>query len=688
MQDLIDLIEENAWIVAGTTAVVVLGTTLYWLSRQRSGIMSTTDYENQSVLLPGEERIRCSTLVNHKAGEYTIEKLYDDVNTVYDTLQRGLRESNDGPCLGWREAGKPYQYFKYSEVVEKSLQCGAGLVFKGCEPVNTTNIGIYSQNRPEWTIADYGCMTYSMVAVPLYDTLGEDAMVHTVQITDMTTMVCDTMAKVKMLLKHASEMPLLKLVVLVGTPSTDDKKACEEVNIEIITFEDLLQFGKDNPRDPSPPKPDDLCTICFTSGTTGVPKGVRLTHRNLVSELTAVHIIARTSHNISFEDRHLSYLPLAHIFERCMVFEVISCGARIGFFQGDVKLLTDDMQAVRPTIFPCVPRLMNRIYDKVMSGVNQAGGIKKMLFNMAYNKKKAEVLRGVCRRDSIWDKIVFKKIQALLGGCVDWMVIGSAPISQEVLMFWRVVIGTNVQEGYGQTECGAACTITLAGDNQPLGHVGPPIPSNLLKVVDVAEMEYFAKDDKGEICIKGANVFQGYHKNEEKTKEAIDEDGWLHTGDIGMWLPNGCIKIIDRKKHIFKLAQGEYVAPEKIEIVYCEHPLVAQAYVHGESLKASIVAVIVPDEEELPKFAKKEGIEGDFKELCAKKEIKDALIKQIVAHGKKRGLKGFELVRDIHVFDEPFTVDNGFLTPTFKGKRPALKKHFADQLAAMYEHLQ
>ncbi|XP_072038629.1 long-chain-fatty-acid--CoA ligase 1-like [Amphiura filiformis] len=650
--------------------------------------MADYDHNNQSVLIPGDERARCSIYTNHKNGEYIKEKLYDDVSTVYEAMERGLKQSNDGPCLGWRPAaGEPYKWMKFSEFKEKSLQFGSGLIAKGREAVNTTNIGIYSQNRPEWVIADFGCQSFSMVAVPLYDTLGEEAMEHTVKLTDMSTVVCDKMAKVQQLLKHINNTPTLKLIILLGTPNEDEKKQCDEHNMEIMSYEDLLQLGKDNMKDPVPPKPDDLATICFTSGTTGVPKGARITHKQFISEIGAVHTIGATVHVIQPSDVHFSFLPLAHVFERCNQYEMICEGVQTGFFQGDVKLLSDDMQALKPSIFPCVPRLMNRIYDKISSGVNNASALKRGLFNIAFNKKKAQVLQGITTRNSIWDKIVFNKFQALIGGQVDWMFIGSAPISPEVLLFWRVVMGANIHEGYGQTESTCAATLTLAGDTSPEGHVGPPLPNTNIKLVDVAEMNYFAKDDKGEICLKGPNVFPGYHKNEEKTKEAIDEDGWLHTGDIGVWLPNGCLKIIDRKKHIFKLAQGEYVAPEKIETIYCEDTLVAQAYVHGESLKASIIAVIVPEEEELKKFGEREGLKGDFKELCAQKDVKDAILKQIVQHGKKRGLKGFELVRDIHIHNDLFSVENGLLTPTFKGKRPALKEFFASQLAEMYAKL-
>ncbi|XP_014803218.1 PREDICTED: long-chain-fatty-acid--CoA ligase 6-like [Calidris pugnax] len=198
------------------------------------------------------------------------------------------------------------------------------------------------------------------------------------------------------------------------------------------------------------------------------------------------------------------------------------------------------------------------------------------------------------------------------------IVTGAAPASPTVLGFLRAALGCQVYEGYGQTECTAGCTFTTPGD-WTSGHVGAPLPCNLIRLKDVEELNYFASKGEGEICVKGPNVFKGYLKDEEKTTEALDQEGWLHTGDIGKWLPNGTLKIIDRKKHIFKLAQGEYIAPEKIENIYIRSDPVAQIYVHGDSLQAFLVGIVVPDSEVMPGWAKKRGFEGTYAELCKNK---------------------------------------------------------------------
>lgn len=198
-------------------------------------------------------------------------------------------------------------------------------------------------------------------------------------------------------------------------------------------------------------------------------------------------------------------------------------------------------------------------------------------------------------------------------------------------------------------------------------------------------MNYFASDNKGEICIRGANVMKGYYKNEEKTKETIDENGWLHTGDIGMWTEDGALKIIDRKKNIFKLAQGEYIAPEKIENVYVKAKPVMQVFVHGESLQATLVAVVVPDPESFVQWCNEQGLQGgDFSELCRRADVRKAVLDEMNKIGRASNLKSFELAKNIHIDSEPWTVENDLLTPTFKSKRPQLKKHYEAEIAKMY----
>ncbi|NWS58280.1 ACSL6 ligase, partial [Chunga burmeisteri] len=345
---------------------------------------------------------------------------------------------------------------------------------------------------------------------------------------------------------------------------------------------------------------------------------------------------------------------------------VVYChGGRIGFFQGDIRLLSDDMKALRPTIFPVVPRLLNRMYDKIFSQADTS--LKRWILEFAAKRKKAEVRNGIIRNDSLWDKLFFNKIQV-------------SNLRSEYLFLCQVY------EGYGQTECTAGCTFTTPGD-WTSGHVGAPLPCNLIRLKDVEELNYFASKGEGEICVKGPNVFKGYLKDEEKTTEALDQEGWLHTGDIGKWLPNGTLKIIDRKKHIFKLAQGEYIAPEKIENIYIRSDPVAQIYVHGDSLQAFLVGIVVPDSEVMPGWAKKRGFDGTYAELCKNKELQQAIMEDMVRLGKESGLHSFEQVKAIYIHSDMFSVQNGLLTPTLKAKRPELRDYFKKQIEELYSSI-
>uniref|UniRef100_A0AC34FT42 AMP-dependent synthetase/ligase domain-containing protein n=1 Tax=Panagrolaimus sp. ES5 TaxID=591445 RepID=A0AC34FT42_9BILA len=236
-------------------------------------------------------------------------------------------------------------------------------------------------------------------------------------------------------------------------------------------------------------------------------------------------------------------------------------------------------------------------------------------------------------------------------------------------------------------DCVAASTITIEGDSVP-GHVGVPSPCNIVKLVDVPELGYFARDNAGEVCINKTNVFEGYYKNEEQTKEVLDNDGWLHTGDIGRWTEDGTLKIVDCKKHIFKLAKGEY-APERIENLYLSSKFVAQSFVYGENLKTCLIAIIVPDHEVLLVEASKAlGIAKlSMEELCQREDVKKMIMDDLFAVGKAAGLYSFEQVKDIFLSSEMFSVGNDLLTPTLKSKRPKLKEHFKAQITSMYEKL-
>eukprot|EP01018_Ginkgo_biloba_P036627 Gb_32723 [translate_table: standard] len=316
-----------------------------------------------------------------------------------------------------------------------------------------------------------------------------------------------------------------------------------KAGIEIISYSKLLDQGRRNLQPFWPPMPEEVATICYTSGTTGTPKGAVITHGNLIAS------VAGSSLSIKLypSDVYLSYLPLAHIYERAITIGMVYNGVAIGFYQGDNMKLMDDMAVLRPTIFASVPRLYNRIYSGILNAVNMSGTLRKRLFNAAFNSKKQAIMNGKVP-SPIWDRLVFNKIRAKLGGRVRLMVSGASPISPEVMDFLRVCFGGRVSEGYGMTETSCIVCICDEGDNLS-GHVGSPNPACEVKLVDVPEMNYTSDDKphpRGEICVRGPIVFKGYYKDDLQTQEILDEDGWLHTGDIGLWLPGGRLKIIDR----------------------------------------------------------------------------------------------------------------------------------------------
>ncbi|XP_036590433.1 long-chain-fatty-acid--CoA ligase 5 [Trichosurus vulpecula] len=661
-------------------SLLTVGITIFlWLINKPRPVLPLLDLQKQSVGVQGGARRGAL-----QRNDDFIDYYYSDARTVYEIFQRGLRVSDNGPCLGSRKANQPYRWLSYKQVCDRAEYLGSCLLYKGYKPSPDQFVGIFAQNRPEWIIAELACYTYSMVAVPLYDTLGPEAIVHIVNKAEIATVVCDTPQKANVLLENVEKRLTLGLKMIILMDSFEDslKERGEKLGIEILSLYDAETLGKENFKKPVPPKPEDLSIVCFTSGTTGDPKGAMLTHQNVVANSAAFLKFVENVFELTPEAVTISYLPLAHMFERVVQTVLYTSGARVGFFQGDIRLLTDDMKTLQPTVFPVVPRLLNRVYDKVHSEAKTP--LKKFLLNLAVSRKFSEVKQGIIRQDSIWDTLIFKKIQASLGGKVRLMVTGAAPASSPVLVFLRTALGCPVFEAYGQTECTAGCTISSPGD-WTTGHVGVPLACNEVKLEDVVDMNYFSVDGEGEICIRGTNVFKGYLKDPEKTAEALDKDGWLHTGDIGRWLPNGTLKIIDRKKNIFKLSQGEYIAPEKIENVYIGSGPVSQVFVHGDSLRSSLVGVVVPDPDVFPKFAAKLGVQGSHEELCLNELVKKTILEDMLKTGRENGLKSFEQVKAIYIHPEAFSIENGLLTPTLKAKRAELAKYFRSQINNLYE---
>uniref|UniRef100_A0A8C1JVM6 Arachidonate--CoA ligase n=1 Tax=Cyprinus carpio TaxID=7962 RepID=A0A8C1JVM6_CYPCA len=649
--------------------------TAYWFATRPKALKAPCDLRMQSVELPW------SALINHMMMNilFRNNKLKNQIGLYVISL---YFLSDNGPCLGSRKPKQPYEWLSYSEVIERAENLGSAFLHKGHSKDGDPYIGIFSRNRPEWTISELACYTYSLISVPLYDTLGTEAISYILDKTCISTVVCDVPEKVKLLLDCVSgRQHSVKTLILIENFDTDLVSRAQQCGIDIISLRDAENIGKAHRQHPVATCELSVMMFVFSQGN---PKGAMLTHSNIVSNVSAFIYVTKPTCPIGPQDTHISYLPLAHMFERVVQGVILMHGARIGYFQGDIRILMDDLSTLKPTVFPVVPRLLNRMFDKIYGQVNSP--LKRRILEFAFRRKENEMKSGIMRRDSVWDKIIFKKVQASVGGHVRMMITGAAPISAPVLTFLRAALGCHFYEGYGQTECTAGSTATIPGD-WTAGHVGAPLPCNDIKLVDVAEMNYYAAKGEGEVCVRGPNVFKGYLKDPEKTKEALDEDGWVHTGDIGRWLPNGTLKIVDRKKHIFKLAQGEYIAPEKIENIYIRSEAVAQAFVHGDSLQACLVAIIVPDPDFLPGWAKKRGIEGSYEKLCKNKEVKKAILEDIVKLGKESGLKSFEQVKDIALHTEMFSIQNGLLTPTLKAKRADLRDCFRKLIDELYSNI-
>ncbi|RHZ45732.1 hypothetical protein Glove_658g22 [Diversispora epigaea] len=614
--------------------------------------------------------------------------------TLYENFLHGINESEGGNFLGHRQVDNgivgPYVWESYPEVQKRVANFGSGL--RKLELDTKGILGFFSENNPQYVIGELACYQYSFILVPLYDTLGIEAIEYIINQTEMEYCL-STANKARVLLEMKESLPTLKVIIISDEFDHDQDliELAEEVNVKIVGFSGIENDGITNPVEAINPKPEDIATISYTSGTTGKPKGVVLSHKNFMSVIGSTNLLAEKGkfHKITKNDIHISHLPLAHVFERTNESIIIYHGASIGFYQGDILKLLDDITELKPTIFVSVPRILNRVYDKVMASIKSKGGAAQLLFNTAYNAKKNGLQKGHVDH-WIWDKTIFSPIRAKFGGRMKLIISGSAPISSDVMDFLRISFSADVYEGYGQTENASGLTASQHGDTSS-GHVGPPQACTEIKLVDVLEMSYTSKDKphpRGEICVRGNALFQCYYKSPEKTVEVIDKEGWCHTGDIGMWDDLGRLVIIDRVKNIFKLAQGEYIAPEKIENLYQKHELVAQAFIHGDSLQSSLVGIIVPDPETLLPWAKNNNLGNyNYQELCNNPQVKKHILQTLQKYGRANGLKGFENVKNIHLTHEQFTLQNDLLTPTFKLKRHQAKIRYQKEINEVYSEI-
>jgi len=602
----------------------------------------------------------------------------DGPRTILDCWEQGLKTAgNDGILCGIPQADGSYTTKSYGDLDVAAKSVGNALAHLGAV-AGVDKVAVYSTNCFEYDVVCIGGYHQNICNVSLYDTLGKEAVEYILQQIECKIVFVENAAKLEMILSCESQVEVAVLL----KPS---KVAETDTNVRILSWEDFIKLGEENATVPVRPGIDDIATINYTSGTTGNPKGVLLTHKNLVT--LACGVLTWTMPKAcTTEDVWYSYLPMAHIFERAVHIVIMQVGAQWWFSSGNIKKLLEELAIVRPTIFGSVPRVMNRLYDKIQSGLN-ASALKKFLITKATASKRDRLDKGEVTNSTLWDKFVLKKITGLLGGRIHTWISGAAPLDPKIRGFFREVFGCYLVEAYGQTEtCGCITATSFTNYQKEDGSVGPPQPWNEVKLESVPEMNYHASEGYGEICCRGDHIMKGYFKQDDKTKETIDQDGWLHTGDIGMWLPNGSLKVIDRKKHIYKLSQGEYVAPERCESVYTKHPLVQQMFMWGNSLKSCNVAVVVPDEIELRKKLKDETT--PLSEICAQKTTVEMVMAAANEFARKEGLKGFELARAIHLEHDPFSVENELLTPTQKAKRPQIQQKYQVILQSLYDDLE
>eukprot|EP01006_Ploeotia_vitrea_P022208 TRINITY_DN54610_c0_g1_i1.p1 TRINITY_DN54610_c0_g1~~TRINITY_DN54610_c0_g1_i1.p1 ORF type:complete len:827 (-),score=490.77 TRINITY_DN54610_c0_g1_i1:83-2563(-) len=612
------------------------------------------------------------------------------INSLRDNFRGAVERFGKRKFLGTRmytkngKIGK-YRWQTYAQVGERVSNFAAGLRKLGLTEGEA--VGIMSANRSEWVIADQACVCQNMTSVPLYDTLGPDVVKYIVNHASVRAVVVSK-EKVPAVNAALSACPTLEFVIIMDdnpNPVFHEEKDADYSCTH--TFSQVEKLGKANPVDDRAPTMGSLYTICYTSGTTGSPKGVMITHGNILAAVGAM--IKRLPETLEGpNERALSYLPLAHIYERVLEATLLTRGHGVGFFQGDTTKLVEDVAELKPSLFPGVPRVWQRVYDSIKGQIDESNFIRRYLFDKAFTTKSEALARGDAS-PTMWDSIIFAKIAAKFGGNLKLITSGAAPLSGTVAQFIKICFNCEFGEGYGLTEtCGALSTTSLS--DFELGHVGTVAGCAEVKLVDVPAMEYTTADKpfpRGEIWVRGPSVFKGYFKMPEKTGEVLTQDGWFATGDIGQWRGDGNLQIIDRKKNIFKLSQGEYVRPEHIEGVYKQAKEIADVFVHGDSNSNYLVGIVVPAFDVIGAWAAANGhadIANDPQALCRHPRVVKHIMAQMANVARQQKLLGFEQCRKIHLVAEEFTVDNGLLTPTFKKKRFVMKKTFINEINAMY----
>ncbi|XP_030549450.1 long chain acyl-CoA synthetase 1-like isoform X2 [Rhodamnia argentea] len=616
-----------------------------------------------------------------------------DINTTWDIFRVSVEKYPKNKMLGWRKIinGKPgpYAWKSYEDVYGEVLHIGSALRASGAEP--GSRVGIYGANCPQWAMAMEACSAHSLVCVPLYDTLGPGAVNFILDHAEISRVFVQDKKAKELLNPDCLSAQKLKSIICFTSLAEDEKEKAVRSGTIPYTWDEFLHMGKKNPSDVLPPRPFDICTIMYTSGTSGDPKGVVLTHESLTAFVRGIDLfLEQFEDKMTVDDVYLSFLPLAHILDRAIEEYFLHKGASIGYYHGDLNALRDDLMELKPTFFAGVPRVFERIHESIKVALDELNPVRRWIFDLLYRHKLHWMNLGYKQKEAspLADFLAFRKVKAKLGGRLRLLVSGGAPLSSEIEEFLRVTSCAFVVQGYGLTETCGPTTLGFPDEISLIGSVGAVSVYNEMRLEEVPDMGYNPLGNRpcGEICVRGKTVFSEYYKNPELTRESM-KDGWFHTGDIGEILPNGIIKIIDRKKNLVKLSQGEYVALEYLENVYGVAAIVEDVWVYGDSFKSMLIAVVAPHEENTRKWAVANGYVGSFTELCSLNQLKEQVLAEFRDIAQRNKLRGFEYIKGVILEPLPFDMERDLVTATLKKKRNKLLNHYQVQIDELYKTL-
>jgi long-chain acyl-CoA synthetase len=584
--------------------------------------------------------------------------------TIADLLPLAAREHGSTRAILYKDDSGAWVGRSYQEVADTVSSLSLGLIDLGI--AKGDKVAILANTRPEWTYFDFAALTAGATVVPIYQTNSPEECQYVLENSDAKAVVVEDDEQLEKVRAVREQCPKLEHVILMTGSAAD-----------AISMEQLTARGEGRPESEweerySSVEPGDICTFIYTSGTTGPPKGCVISHGNYRSMLDMVIEVGA----IDPEGVTYLYLPLAHSFALLIQLGSFALGATLAYWERDPLKIIPNLSEVKPTYFPSVPRIFEKIYTAATSNAEKAGGVKKAIFDWAIGvgtkvrelerqgKEPGPLLR---MQHNFADKQVLSKIRAIFGGNIEQAVSGAAPINPDILRFFDAA-GVLVLEGWGMTETSTAATIATP-EVFKFGTIGKPFPGVEVKIAD-----------DGEILVKGPNVFQGYYKNEEATRETI-VDGWLHTGDIGEIDSEGFIKITGRKKDIIITAGGKNITPANLEAEIKQHPLISQCVVIGDR-KPYLIALVTLDPEEAAKYAQENELSPDLEALASDAGVRASIQEHLDEVNKK--FARVEQVKKFEILPADLSQEGGELTPTLKVKRSVVAHKYSGEVEKLY----